>query len=346
MESVNILIAEGSPLFKQMFARAVAQVFRSSRADFAMNCEEALSQARRAAYDIVAIDAALAKPGLSEFMYNIREYLPCALLLVTAQPSKNCDKILAEALELGAAACMTKPIYSGYDENFMTVKAKIEEVALLLRDRKRASAIPINTAAKVKSKLSFSPELVLIASSTGGPAALGRVLPELEEGFPAPILVVQHIFPHFTGNLAADLNRKSRQRVKVAEDGEDISAGTVYIAPGGLHMKLNAEKRISLENSPHVRGVRPAADVLFSSVAEIPGISGVVAVILTGMGRDGENGLAALKLRQECVCLAQSEKTCVVYGMPRAVVERGLADAVIDLEKISRELSGFCYKVR
>ncbi len=350
MEGINILVAEGSPLFKKMFSKAVTQVFAGAHADFAADCEELLAFAYRINFDVVVVDSTLARPSLREFVLKLRECLPSALILVTAQPAKNCDDILSEARGLGAAACMKKPIYSGYEENFHAVREKLEEIARLMDERKAGGKNPQSAsrreAPEARGRSSFSPELVIIAASTGGPAALGRVLPELKAEFPVPILVVQHMFPHFTGNLATDLNSKSRLRVKVAEDGEAVAAGSVYIAPGGVHMRLDAEKKISLENSPHVRGVKPAADVLFNSVAEIPGLSGVVAVILTGMGHDGENGLAHLKSKQKCVCLAQSEKTCVIYGMPRAVVERGLADIVLDPDEIPRRLGSFRYPVR
>jgi len=106
---------------------------------------------------------------------------------------------------------------------------------------------------------------------------------------------------------------------------------------------LGAKNRIHLDDAPPINGVRPSADVLFESLAVSFSVTSVVAVVLTGMGRDGEGGIAELKKKRDCVCLAQSEKTCVVYGMPRAVVEEGLADKVLDLEDIAPEIEGFNY---
>ena len=111
-----------------------------------------------------------------------------------------------------------------------------------------------------------------------------------------------------------------------------------------MHMKLDAENKIQLDDEPPINGIRPAADVLFESVAESFTESGVLAVILTGMGSDGKKGLAGLKEKQNCFCLAQSEETCVVYGMPRAAVESGLVDKILDLDKISSEIENLAAK--
>ena len=184
----------------------------------------------------------------------------------------------------------------------------------------------------------FRPEIVLVASSTGGPFALEEILSNLGTQFPPPILIVQHMLAHFTEILAQNLDMKSQLRVKVAESGELILDGSVYIAPGGVHMKLDMENRICLDDSPMINGVKPAADALFSSVAESFAGSKVLAIVLTGMGRDGEGGLALLKKKKDCICLAQSERTCTVYGMPRVVAECGLADMVLDLDEIPREM--------
>ena len=189
----------------------------------------------------------------------------------------------------------------------------------------------------------FQPGIVLFAASTGGPIALESIIPKLIRDFPVPVLVVQHMLRQFTEALANNLNQKSMLKVKVAENRETVEAGTVYIAPGGKHMKLNSKNRIYFDESPPINGVRPAADILFESIAESFTGQGVLVVILTGMGRDGEKGLARLKEKQDCICIAQSEETCVVYGMPRAAVESGYADMVLDLDKIPHEIHSLLF---
>jgi two-component system chemotaxis response regulator CheB len=147
--------------------------------------------------------------------------------------------------------------------------------------------------------------------------------------------------PHFMDTFVKHLQKKTLLRVKIAENMEAVSAGTVYIAPGGRHMKLDSKNRIRLVDSPQINGVKPSADVLFESVAESFQGSAVLTVILTGMGHDGGKGLALLKEKKDCFCIAQSEKTCVVYGMPRTAVECGLTDMILDLNQISRGIESF-----
>jgi len=195
----------------------------------------------------------------------------------------------------------------------------------------------------ILKKIKFHPEIVLIASSTGGPRALEAIIPKLKKNFPAPILIVQHITSYFIDSLAARLNRISQNNVKVAQNDESITAGTIYLAPGGFHMRLDVGNKIYLDDSPAVNGVRPAADVLFESVAQSFSGQNVLTVILSGMGSDGKNGLAELKNKKDCFCLVQSENTCIVYGMPGAAVENGYADMILDLNKISCEIESFNY---
>jgi two-component system chemotaxis response regulator CheB len=149
--------------------------------------------------------------------------------------------------------------------------------------------------------------------------------------------------PHFIETLAGRLNSKSGLKVKVAEDGEKIKGETVYLAPGGVHMRLNSDNELYLDDSPPINGVRPAADALFESIAEDFTGSRVLAVVLTGMGQDSLRGLMKLKDKKRCYCIAQSEKTCVVYGMPRAVIEEGLANKILDLDEMAQEINRFSY---
>jgi two-component system chemotaxis response regulator CheB len=266
-------------------------------------------------------------------------YIPKALVLLTSRPSQDNKELFAEAITKGAFDCWAKPIYSSYAENIDVITQKLKEIFKLVCDGSEKKS-PIKEVAAPSKKFKenikrskFKPDIVLIAASTGGPLALESILAGLREDFPVPILIVQHISPHFTESLTHNLNKKAHLTVKVAEEGETLAAGTAYVAPGGFHMKLN-KRTIKLDDSPPINKVRPAADVLFESVSVAYAENKVLAVILTGMGVDGEKGIARLKENCECFCLVQSEETCVVYGMPRAVVDSGLADIVIDLDQI------------
>ena len=181
-------------------------------------------------------------------------------------------------------------------------------------------------------------DIVLIASSTGGPAALERVIFPLPATFDKPILIVQHMPAGFTKALAEKMNTRSAIRVVEAADGVPIRPGIAFIAPGGSHMVLARSKLLRLEQSEHVNGVRPAADVLFRSVArEHKGIK-VLCVVLTGMGSDGTAGVDEMKRNCTCYSITQSEASCVVYGMPKSVYDARLSDETVELDKVAKRI--------
>lgn len=191
-------------------------------------------------------------------------------------------------------------------------------------------------------------DLIVIAASTGGPEALTAILTKLPGDLTQPILIVQHMPKKFTNIMANILNGKCQLRVVEAQQGDEIIPGQVLIAPGGQHMLvgLTVENKLIVElgDTPFLNGVRPAADVLFQSVAEVCKGKNILALILTGMGRDGKMGVMQLKKTCNCYCLVQSEQTCIVYGMPFAVVEVGLSDEIVDLDFIAERIQNLCQK--
>ena len=177
--------------------------------------------------------------------------------------------------------------------------------------------------------------LVVIGSSTGGPQALQTVITGLPEHFPCPVVIVQHMPAGFTNALAGRLDGVSKVKVCEAKNGDVLEAGCVYIAPGNYHLRILHEagiRRIALSDEPPVGNHRPAVNVMYESVAHLG--RDVVAVILTGMGNDGRDGLRKIK-ENGGYCIAQDEATCVVYGMPKSVIEAGLADEICPLPQIA-----------
>jgi two-component system chemotaxis response regulator CheB len=195
--------------------------------------------------------------------------------------------------------------------------------------------------------------LLVIGISTGGPNALNTFIPALPGDLGIPILLVQHMPPFFTASLAKNLDKKSALTVKEAESGEALVANTVYIAPGGRHMVLGEHSQgeiIQLQDDPPVHSCRPSVDVLFHSVARTWGTrmkrgNEVVCLVMTGMGTDGANGVEALR-NHGAYCLTQSEASCVVYGMPRAVDELGLSHEQLDLDALAGRLIALCSQRR
>jgi len=346
MDVIRVLVADSSPVYKKMFTSAVADVDKSTSVTCVDDGSEAAEMIVRMCPDIVIVDAEIQKTGLLELLKLIVNNAPKTFILVTSRPSSTSAKVFMEALSAGASDSMTKPIYDSYNENLKTVKNKMSDIIGALRVHssiKRVDPSAVAEKAKKSQTRVFRPQIILIAASTGGPRALETIIPALRPDLPVPVLIIQHMPPHFIETLAQRLSSKSMIRVKVAEDGEFISGGTVYLAPGGVHMRLNADNELFLDDSPPINGVRPAADALFESVADDFTGSRVLAVILTGMGQDSQRGLIKLKDKKECFCIAQSEKTCVVYGMPRAAVEGGMADNIVDLDRMVREIESFNY---
>jgi len=180
-----------------------------------------------------------------------------------------------------------------------------------------------------------APRIVAIGVSTGGPAALANIIPCFPRDFALPVLIVQHMPPLFARLLCDRLRHRSKLAIREAVHGEIIEPGRILLAPGDFHMKVAGGPltgKILLDQSPPQNSCRPAVDALFLSLAEVFGGS-VIAAVLTGMGRDGLLGAAALKARGAHI-LAQDEATSAVWGMPRAIVEAELADAVLPLDKI------------
>lgn len=184
------------------------------------------------------------------------------------------------------------------------------------------------------------PRLITIGISTGGPNALRGIIPFIPENLPVPIVIVQHMPEGFTKEFAKSLNDISKLTVKEAEDGEAVVPGTVYIAPGDAHVKIQPGMRIRLDRGEPVNGHRPSADVLFESAARVTGAA-TVGIIMTGMGKDG-----ALRLGDIYNCggftVAQNKESCVIFGMPGTAVEYGYVDAVCSPEKISEYFKNLC----
>lgn len=187
--------------------------------------------------------------------------------------------------------------------------------------------------------------IVVIACSTGGPKSLEHVIPQLPRKLGVPVLLVQHMPSHSTEFLLNAMKKLSDINVTVATDGEEIHPDTVYLAPGGKHMYVKKNrpemaggmKKIGLNENPPENSVRPSADVLFRSVADEYG-GNILAVIMTGMGKDGLEGVKYMK-QKGCYCLSQTQESCVVYGMSRSIDDAGLADEKVDLKDLARRIT-------
>ncbi|VAX24487.1 Chemotaxis response regulator protein-glutamate methylesterase CheB [hydrothermal vent metagenome] len=354
--SIKTLIVDDMVLYRKMLSDVLAEHGDVEVIGVAANGSIALRKMEQSRVDLVFMDMYMPEMNGLETLKHIRQRFPeTKVIMISGVASREGDVIL-EALANGALDFIQKPSGKVFQENLSLMKSELGRVLGLVRANSGAAIKPEKqaTPAQVKedspkpvarfkgavTPTSFS--VVVIGVSTGGPAALTKIIPNLPKNFPAPILMVQHMPPVFTKSLALSLDKKSGLTVKEAEEGEAIVKGKVLIAPGGKHLVASRSSEgavVKLGNGPAEHSCKPAVDVLFRSVAESYGNEGVMALVLTGMGSDGASGVEALK-QKGCYCITQSEQTCVIYGMPRAVDEAGLSDANIDLEKIPAFIMG------
>jgi two-component system chemotaxis response regulator CheB len=254
-----------------------------------------------------------------------------------------------EALSLGADDYVTKAANVGSLDRSMTalraeLVPKIKQFFTLEGAPDIAPHVAASAPGRVKSAIpvlrpASLPKVLAIGVSTGGPTALGAIIPTFPATFPLPILIVQHMPPMFTRLLAERLQITSKLKVSEAVEGAVVEPGRILIAPGDYHMRVcknGVRTTVTLDQGPTENSCRPSVDVLFRSVEEAYGPA-TISVILTGMGYDGLRGTEVLKAGGACV-IAQDEATSVVWGMPGAVVKAGLADCVVPLEGVVPEI--------
>jgi two-component system chemotaxis response regulator CheB len=252
--------------------------------------------------------------------------------------------ITLEALTLGADDYVAKASNAGsLDRSMVRLREDlIPKIKQFFHQPGQTPVVARLVPAYVPTRLSnpkVRPQVVVIGVSTGGPNALGAILPALPAGFPLPILVVQHMPPLFTRFLAERLNSTCRLPVAEAAQDDTVEPGKILIAPGDFHLKVATsghKVRVCLDQAPQQNSCRPAVDALFTSIAEVYG-GAAIAIILTGMGQDGLRGSEILKARGASV-IAQDEASSVVWGMPGAVVKAGVADRVLPLDQVVPEV--------
>jgi two-component system chemotaxis response regulator CheB len=297
--------------------------------------------------NVVTLD--LQMPGMNgiDTLKEIMRWHPVPVIVVSSHSTEGAS-ITLKALGLGAVDFVTKPQDASAHKEMATVLiAKIRAAAdckVVRPGTLRGAPAP---AEKISAGKAAPPpsKLVAIGISTGGPQALEFLLAQLPPDFPGAIVVVQHMPEGFTDMFARRLDELCSLRVKEAQSGDMLQAGRVLVCPGSRHIKvkrLAMGDLVMLNEEPRVNGHRPSVDVLFHSVAEEFG-SHAVAVLMTGMGDDGAEGLGAVK-RAGGMTIAQSEESCVVFGMPRVAIERGYAMRVVALDVLSSTLQALCVR--
>jgi two-component system, chemotaxis family, protein-glutamate methylesterase/glutaminase len=339
LSSPNVVVADDSAFMRRVLSDVLAR--RGARIlGQAKDGDEALALCRRVRPDVLTLD--LAMPGMDGIgvLRALHEAcLPIPVVVVSAfSPAHGARAV--DALAEGAVELVAKPEPGAKPDRFF--EELWQKVGAAALSRRAAVAAPRaahpgspRLAPAARPRLAGVRRTVVVACSTGGPRALGELVPKLPPRLGAGTLVVQHMPSGFTASLADRLDRASQLTVREAAGGEQLNPGTALIAPGGRHLRLidgNGTRATRLSDEAEIGGLRPRADLTIRDAARLLG-ERLLLVVLTGMCKDGLDGARDVK-RAGGRILVEHESTCTVYGMPRAIAEAGLADAVLPLHEL------------
>ncbi|WP_199248700.1 chemotaxis-specific protein-glutamate methyltransferase CheB [[Phormidium] sp. ETS-05] len=342
MENIlRVLVVDDSAYVRKVVKQMLSRSPFVEVVGTAKDGEEALEMVERLKPDVVTLDLIMPNVDGLEFLRTQMARRPVPVVVVSIAHEGG-EQALA-ALDAGAVDCLQKPtalatekIFDIADELISKVKAASKVPLNRIKpmdDRAIAPPVPLVS----KSRQDIRVDLVAIGISTGGPQALSYLIPSLSADFPVPVAIVLHMPVGYTELYARRLNQLSQLEVLEAKEGQEVRSGLVLLAPAGQHMtfvRLSGGKVVThLSARPFDTLHRPAADVMFQSAAQVWGDK-VLGVVMTGMGSDGKQGAAWIK-SQGGMILTEAESSCIVYGMPRSVVEAGLSDKVVPLDQMA-----------
>lgn len=332
---IRVLVADDSPTARQLLAALVSADPRLEVAGLARSGSEAIAMARQLRPDVAVLDIHMPDIDGVEATRRIMSETPIPVVIVSASVDVRDLTIAFEAERAGAVAAQPKPVGPESDA-FQRDAAQLILTIRLMAGLKVVRRSSPHTAAAARDLELDRMQLVAIVCSTGGPPALARIVGKLGREFPTPLLCVQHISHGWANGLARWLAGMSTLAVKIAEDGEPLRPGTLYIAPDDRHLVVSGRDFVRLRADPPVGGFRPSGTPLLESVARAFGRD-ALGIMLTGMGDDGAAGMRALHAAGG-FCVAQDNESSVVWGMPGAVVAAGAAHEVRSLDDIANLL--------
>lgn len=343
---IRVLIVDDSSVVRRIITEVLTGDPDVEVAGTAGNGIVALSKLDQVAPDLVTLDVEMPDMNGLETLAELRRLRPTLPVIMFSTLTERGASATLDALALGASDYVTKPTHVGSREAAVReVRASLLPKIKALGGRRRPAGA--TRPASVRSSVPKAPpgrvDVVAVGVSTGGPNALAVLLGALPASLPVPMVIVQHMPPTFTRLLAERLDRDCRLRVAEARGGELLEPGTVLLAPGGRHLELRRTTRgvvTALSDAPPENSCRPSVDVLFRSVAQTYAAR-ALGVVLTGMGQDGYQGARVLTTGGARM-LIQNEATCVVWGMPRAISDAGLADLALPLPALAQEIEHRC----
>jgi two-component system, chemotaxis family, protein-glutamate methylesterase/glutaminase len=378
LEKLAVLIIDPSVINRKDMTEIINSTDYGTVLRSASNGQIGLEWLGQFIFDVVLLDVMSIKDMGVSLIHTMKRAYPSLEIIIVCDSSPESAQITLDAMNVGAMDFILRAdsanslatikikqaieaIFTQIKVRQYLVKPETTKVNYGLTRENYANETKLKVDSASSSTSSFNPtgvqkkvsflydvDLVVVASSTGGPAALESVIKKLPADFLKPILIVQHMPPEFTHVLAESLNKKYRKNIIEGKQGDVVKPNSIMIAPGGFHMIVEEgfgkTAEIKLLDTPFLNGLKPAADILFASVANVYQGKNILAVVLTGMGNDGTAGIKELKNKCNCYCITQSEQSCVVYGMPKCVNEAGLSDEVVDLNDIAFRMYQLAHK--
>ncbi len=342
---IRVLIVDDSLLISNMFKAMLGDLPDIEVVGAANNGQDAIRMALRLHPTVITMDIRMPQMDGLEAIRQIMGIEPIPIIVVSSNVYASDYNVAFNAIEAGALTVIEKP--KGLDQkSYETVRdqliAAIRSLAgitLLPRTHKMAVR-PANIGPKTAMLHSYvlqSIQVIAIAASTGGPPILAQILSALPDDFPIPILIVQHNMPTFMTAFAEWLRTRVKIPVSVASEGLHMQRRHIYVAPGDAHLTVTIDRVLHVDQTPHPSGFCPSANRLFQSVAASFG-SSAIGIVLTGMGDDGVDGLAALAAARAHI-MVQDESSSVVFSMPKAAIDRHLADEILSPEEMIARLT-------
>lgn len=340
---IEVLVVDDSALMRRIISDMINHEVNMHVAGTAKDGEELLEKVEALRPDIITLDVEMPKLNGIEALLELKKRQIDVPVIVLSSVSSKGPMLTMQCLEAGAFDFIPKPsgeisldISKVRDELTEKINLAYEKAHCAASEKASAGQDEPPRPFRRKDGTSCGISAVVIGASTGGPRALYAVITKLPEDLGVPVFIVQHMPVGFTKAFAERLDTNCKLKVHEAYNLQPIEKNNVYVAPGGYHMEVKADNKIHLNREPSVWGVRPAADKLFSSAAEVYG-QGLLSIVLTGMGKDGAKGTEDVK-KAGGTTIVEDESTCIIYGMPKAAFETGMVDLVTPLGKISDEI--------